>query len=106
MTTDEILTKLSARVAEGKYLPKDDWLRVAFDLNVLYLGEIEALESQRQEVAIKKLSLLKSQEKRNVAAVNLEIEASEEYKKMRIQEAKVEQIKEFIRIAKRNTDNL
>lgn len=106
MTVDEILKKLSARVEEGKYLPKDDWLRVAFDLNALYLPEIERLEALRQKVALNKLEVYKGQSKRNVAAVNLEVESTDDYRNLRIQEAKVEQIKEFIRIAKRNTDNL
>ena len=47
---------------------------------------------------------MKTQEKRNVAAADVEIEASEEYRFMRDQEAKLDVVEEFVRIAKKNAD--
>lgn len=106
VTTDTIINWAKERVENRKPISRDEWLEMSFKLNVLILSAIEQLEELRQNVAIRKLDVMKGQEKRNVAAADLEIEATNEFKEMRIAEAKVEQIKEFIRIAKKNSDNL
>ncbi len=61
------------------------------------------MEDMRQGVAQKKLDIMKGQEKRNVAAVDLEVQASDEYRLMRLQEHKVDRVEEFIRLAKKNS---
>lgn len=106
VNADTIITWLIEQVSAKKVVGKDDWLEIAFKLNVLYLPEIEKLEDMRQKLAQRRFDIMKAQEKRNVAAASLEIETLDEFRNANIQEAKVEQIKEFIRIAKRNTDNL
>lgn len=106
VSADLIISWLTGQVENRKVISKDDWLEIAFKLNVLYLPEVEKLESMRQKVAYTKLQALRVQEKRNVAAADLEVEATDEFREMKIQEAKIDQIKEFIRIAKKNTENL
>ena len=103
---DELLKKIQEQVDTGKHIPKDTWIDHAFRLNSGYLTLIEALEKKRQQVAIAKLEALKSQDKKNVAAAELEVEATVPYYEMRILEAKVEQVKEYIRISKLNSNNL
>lgn len=104
VTADTILDFLKEAVASKKNISRDVWLDAAFKLNLLALDEQSTLETLRSEVAQLRLSILKSQEKRNVAAADLEVEATEDYRKMRIQEHKCDRIIEFIRIAKKNAD--
>ncbi len=110
MTVDDILQELCKKVESGQSIPRDTWIGYAFKLNALILNQAELLESIRQQVALNKLEALNRQieakEKRNVSMAELEVEATDEYRKMRIEETKFEQIKEFIRIAKKNSDNL
>lgn len=105
MTIDAILQNLSSRVLKGESIPSSEWLRQSFNLNVLIMAQVELLESLRQKVALKKLEVLKGQQKRNVSEADLTIEATDEYRIMRVEEEKLDQIKEFIRIAKKNADN-
>ena len=85
-------------------ISRDLWLEVAFKLNILRLDETGLYNKMTQKVAQKKLDIFKAQEKRNVAAVGLEVEASDEYRYMKDQEEKIYSIDEFIRIAKKNSD--
>ena len=103
---DDLLLEIQKKVQAGEHIPKDDWIDYAFRLNSLYLPAIEALERSRQNVAIKKLDVLKGQEKRNVALAEIEVQTTDDYRLLRIQEAKIEQTKEYIRIAKLNSNNL
>lgn len=104
VTTDLILGWLKDKVEAKKAIPREVWLSAAFKLNLLQPDEVHEMEVMRQEIAKKKLQLFKEQEKRNVAAVELEIQASDEYRLMREQENKVDRIEEFIRIAKKNSE--
>lgn len=100
--TDTILSFLKGAVETKKTLNPEIWMDAAFKLNVLLSDEHDLMEEMRQDVAIKKLHILQSQDKRNVAAADLEIEATDEYRLMRLQEHKVDRIEEFIKIAKKN----
>ena len=62
------------------------------------------MEDLRLGVAKKKLSLIKAQEKRNVSAAELEIEASEEHRAMKFQRHKVDRIEEFIKNRQKERD--
>lgn len=106
VTADLILEELAKRV-ENKSAQFDAnfWIETAMKLNLLLGDEQDDLWTARQKVAQKKLDIFNSQEKRNVAAANLQVEASDEYKQMRIQEAKCDRIEEFIRIAKKMSDS-
>lgn len=105
VTADLIIGWLKEQVESRKIISKEIWLDCAFKLNLLQPDEVHEAEILRQAVAQEKLKILKAQEKRNVAAAELEIEASDEYRFMREQENKVDRIEEFIRITKKNADS-
>lgn len=106
VTTDTILNWVKERVENKKVVSREDWIEIAFKLNTLLLDEVETLFSMKQYLAQKRKEIFEKQEgKRNVSAAELEVETLDEYRKMRIQEAKCDQIREFIMIAKKNSDN-
>lgn len=105
VTSDTILTYLKEAVEAKRMLNPEMWLDAAFKLNILLGDEHLVLEELRQDVAKKKLDVMKGQEKRNVSAADLEIEASDEYRMMKLQEHKTDRIEEFIRLAKKNASN-
>jgi hypothetical protein len=105
VTADIILGYLKAQIESKCPISREVWTDLSFRLNLLLGDEIHELEALRQKVAQRKYELYKVQEKKNVSAVDLEIEASDDYRLMRERDAKVEQIKEFIRLAKKNMDN-
>jgi hypothetical protein len=104
VTTDLIIGWLKEQVESKRMIAKEVWLDAAFKLNLLLGDEVHEAEMLRQSVAQGKLAILKAQEKRNVSAAEMEIEAGDIYRLMREQESKVERIQEFIRIAKKNVD--
>ena len=104
VSSDFILGYLKELVEEKKAIPREVWLDCAFKLNLLRLDEGQLYTKMRQAVARKKLDIFKAQEKRNVAAAELEIEATDEYRFMRDQEEKLQVVEEFVRIAKKNAD--
>jgi len=102
VTADTILGFLKEAVESKRMLNNEIWLDAAFKLNLLLGDEHALLEELRSEVAKKKLEIMKSQEKRNVAAAEMEIQATDEYRFSKLQEHKVDRIEEFIKIAKKN----
>lgn len=106
ITADKILGVLKDHIEAGKKIPQDKWLDAAFALNVLLLDEVEKLENLRLELAKYKVGILELQEKKNVSWAEMTASATDLHKQSKIQEAKVEQIKEMIRIAKKNADQL
>lgn len=105
ITSDVILGYLKELVESKKSIAKEEWLNCAFKLNLLRIDEAQLLNKMRQTVAKKKFEIMKAQDKKNVAAVEVEIDASDECLYMRDQEDKVEIISEFIRIAKKNSED-
>ncbi len=100
-----ILNTLKAMVESKKMIPKEEWITVAFKLNLLRLDETQLLNKMKQEIARKKVEIMKGQEKKNVAACEVEIESSDEFRMMREQESLIYSVDEFIRLAKRAGDN-
>lgn len=105
VTSDTILDFLKEAVESKKLIPPSLWLETGLKLNLLLADEHIDLENMRSLVSNKKLNILKGQDKKNVAAAELEIEASDEYRVMRIQEHRVDRIEEFIRLAKKQASN-
>lgn len=103
-SADTILADIHSRVEARLPISRDQWLDAAFYLNSFYTVESKILNGMRQEVAKAKLDVLASQEKRSVAIAELEVEASDTYRLMKDQEAKLDAITEYIRIAKKNAD--
>lgn len=103
-TADSILNKLKEMVESRKPIARELWLEAAFDLVILRIDEARLFNKMHRAVAGKKLDILKSQEKKNVAAADIEIEASEEYQFAKDQEDKLYAIDELIRVAKKSAD--
>lgn len=101
---DSILETLKRRVEAGNVIGKDEWLDEAFRLNALLLDESKKLFELEQKVAQLKFSILQAQTKRNVAAAEMEVALSQTFYDMRLQDAKIDQVKEYIRIAKHQSE--
>ena len=103
-SADTIIAALKEIVESKKQVPREVWLEAAFDLNLLRIDEAQLLNQMKQAVAQKKLDIFRGQEKRNVAACDLEVEATDAYRFMRDQEDKIYSIDEFVRISKKSAD--
>ena len=103
-SADTIINSLKEIIESKKSVPRDTWLEAAFDLNLLRIDEAQLLNKMMQVVAQEKLKILKGQEKKNVAAAELEIQATDEFRFMRDQMDKLYSIDEFVRIAKKSAD--
>ena len=72
-TADTIIGDLKKIVEDRKPLDREVWLTAAFFLSLLREDEAHKFNGLAQKVAAEKLLILKSQEKKNVAAAELEI---------------------------------
>ncbi len=97
---DKILEALQKAVEEDTPIGKERWGKLAFALNSLLLEEARRLYELEQNVATEKKIIVMAQKKPNVSLANVIVEATDAYRDMRIQAAKIDQIKEFGRIAK------
>ena len=104
ITADTVLNWARQQVEDKNMPSREVWLDIAFRLNLLKIEEAQLLNKMRQAVALKKLGVMKAQEKKNVSAADLEVEATDEYRFFKDQEAKLDAISEFIRIAKKNSE--
>jgi hypothetical protein len=98
VNTDIIIDYLKEQVENKHPMGPDVWVDAAQKLNVLLSDEHDKLFNLQQQVAKKKLELLK--DSKSVAEARIKTEASEEYREYQLQKAKVDRINEFIRIAK------
>lgn len=97
-TIDSILLGMKEWVEDKQQVSPQQWVTAAEYLNVLIGDEHNKLYHNQQSVSRMKLALLPTC--KSVAEVKLRIEATDEYRDMKLQEAKIGQINEFIRIAK------
>lgn len=104
ISSDTILNWVKEQVENKREISRELWLEIAFKLNLLRLDEAILYNKMRQSVAIKKFEIMKRQVKRNVSAVNAEIETFDEYRFMKDQEDKIYVIDEFVRVAKKSAD--
>lgn len=99
--TDVILNWIKDKVEQKKAdFDVNFWLEVAMKLTILLPDEIGRLYDYQKVVAEMRLDILGKQEKRNVSEVKMIIEASDVYRDMKKQEAKLKVIEEIVRIAK------
>ena len=99
--SDVILNFIKERVEQKKAdFDTGFWLEVAMKLTILLPDEIGLLYDYQKNVAQKRLNILEGQEKKNATLAKMQIEATDEYRDMRKQEAKIKQIEEIVRIAK------
>lgn len=102
VTVDTILDFLKEAVESKRQISQDVWGDAAFKMNVLLGDEYIDLENYRALVAAEKLKIYKAQDKKNVAACDLEVETMEIYRQLKLQEHRVARIEEFIKLAKKN----
>ncbi len=100
ITTDTILNAMKSWVANKQIQSPSTWLDGALKLNVLIGEEHDKLFELESKVAQRKLEVLEAQNC-PVARANLIIEAEPIYKEYRRQKARIDQINEFIKIAKK-----
>jgi hypothetical protein len=105
ISVDTILESMKEKVENKQaQFDADFWLECAMKLNLLLGDEQDKLFEYQQKVANLKIMWLEGQEKKNVSEAKMRVDASEEYKEMRKQEAKIKRCEEFVRVAKKMAD--
>ena len=98
-SADIYLNWLIRRVEEKLPPSKEQWLEIAFKLNLFCLVEEEKFNEMSQECAIEEDKILEEQEKKNVSAAELKLKTQDKFRLMKNQEAKINVMKQFIMIA-------
>lgn len=102
LSADNILQVIDEAGIAGRTLNPQMWLDIAHRLQVLLGAKANALEDMRQEVAKKKLEFLADMDRKNVAAADAMVEATDIYRDMKKLEWEVKRIEGFTNIAKLN----
>ncbi len=102
VTNDLILSTIKGWVESKASISAEMWMDAAMKLNILSLDDAEAMIDAELRDAQLKLGILAKQEKRNVAAAEIEVEASPEYRHLRILQERMEVLREAIRLAKKS----
>ena len=100
ITTDTIINYLQNQVEQKLPIDPNTFIDAAGKLNLLLGDEQEKLFFFQQKCAIMRSD--KITEGKSVALAKLLVEASDEYREMLNQKAKIDRIIEFIRISKLN----
>lgn len=98
VTTDTILDWLKESVEQKRPVDAHTWVEACQKMNVLISDENNKLFDLQQRVARMKVRIIESGS--SVAKAKVYVEAEQEYKEMKKQEARIEQIQEAIRISK------
>src|SRR3990167_2730200 len=101
-TTDTILADLKAKIESRQPIERKYWLDMAFYLAILRIDEAKLLNQMKQGIAKQKLAILAGQEKKNVGAAEVEVEATDAYCIMKDQEEKIYSVDEAVRVAKKS----
>lgn len=100
VTTDTIITWLNEQVTNKFPISPTTFLDAAVKLNLLLADEQEELFNLQQKVSQLKIDYLQDDDKRNVSKAKMMVEASDDFRLMKTQQAKIDRIIEFIRLAK------
>lgn len=103
-TAESVINDLKKIVAERKPLDREYWLTAAFYLSLFREDEAKKLNRLNQEVSRMTIEVLKTQDKKNVAAAEKEVSATDKYLEMKDQEARITTMDELIRVSKKNAD--
>ena len=98
VTTQTILAYLQEQVEQKIQMSPSTWIDASLKLAVLVGDENDKLFNLQQTVAQLRVDYIKQGE--NVSKAKALVEATDEYREAHIQKAKIEQIWEFVRIAK------
>ena len=100
VTVDAILQYLEEAVEEKLPISPSTWVDAGAKLNILMGEETDQLFNLQQEVAKKRFDYIKEQVKTNVSQADAYIETLDEFVKVQKQRARVERIKEAVRMSK------
>ncbi len=98
ISADSIMDWFTEQVSQKNPIDPHLWLEGAMKLSVLLQGEQEKLFEMEQEVA--RLRKVLIEDGKTVAYAKVMIEASDEFRRTRVQKAKIDRGTEFIRLAK------
>ena len=98
MEATDIINRIRTTVANGGIIPPGEWLEMAFDLNALIGNEND--KYAKMYVNAHRKQVISIQNGASASVGEAEMKASEEYELLLAQKGKIEQITEFIRIAK------
>ena len=98
VTSDTILSWLEEQVENKTPVSPQTWAEACLKLTALMGGETDKLFELQQKVALMKVALI--EDGKSVAYAKTKVEASDEYKEARKQEARIERITELVRISK------
>ncbi len=98
ITTDTIINKLSEYVKEKTPIAPSLWIEAAQKLNLLLSEENDRLYELEHTVAVARRAFI--EEDMTAAKAKICVEATPEYMMYRKQKARIDQIIEFVRIAK------
>lgn len=98
ITADSVIEWLSAQVAEKHVVGPHVWMDAAQKLTVLLGDEHDKLFDLQQAVAQMKVAHMEAGG--TAAKAKVKVEATDEYKAMCRQRAKIERIEEMIRVSK------
>lgn len=101
VTVDKVLAWVEEKVQTKQPIDMNTWMYVAERINVLIQTEQEKLFSMEQGIAKMKKILI--EDGKTVAYAKIIIEATDEYKDMRIQKAKIDRALELIKISKQHS---
>lgn len=98
MEATDIIDRIRTTISNGGIVAPGEWLEMAFSLNALIGKENDSYASLYRKAHIIQLQAI--QEGGSVGLGEAEMKASNTYEQLLAQKGKVEQIMEFIRIAK------
>lgn len=101
-TANSIIASFTNRTMQGEVIPPEEWLLGAGMLTVLMKEETDKLFDLQQQVSKIKLDSMTAGD--TAAKAKIIAEASDALREMKRQAAFVEQIIEFIRISKKQSD--
>lgn len=104
VSADTIIDWLKESVAEKRPVSAAQWLDAALKLTVLIGDEQGKLFDAEQKVAEAKVACIDAQEKKSVSLADVMVRTLPVWKEYRAQEAKVEQIQELVRVAKKQAE--
>lgn len=98
ITVDIILDTIQEWVENKQPIDATTWLDAALKLNILVADNQKTYWDIHQKVAQRKVVLIENGAK--IGTANAKIEASDDYKAMKMEEAKIERVAEFVRLSK------
>lgn len=98
ITVDLILNTIQEWVENKQPIDATTWLDAALKMNILVADNQERYWDLHQKVSQRKVVLIENGAK--IGTATAKIEASDDYRLMKLEEAKIERVAEFVRLSK------